>query len=295
MKGINKMDAMTALMINIKENTEGKTIDSCIQSDPLGSKSSTEGMEVRDLTGGSDRLKLHVRGNSKSGDDSSKYVASFMGKPEGNLPFKEDTRMSVIDKLLERAELKNSRGTVGIGKEDEVLGAPNSKSEIAIDDGKKKLEAAAEKLDSEADTSNKQTELFGEKDVAGKKVAEASFIETKQDYEVVVEALVTHLVEMSLLSYVEETFVGTKEYDQLLEDYIGGVLEGAAPTGWGMMEESTKEFLAERILFFKERRDQMLASPTKRSAALVEEYYTDTVKLLSAIPKSMSARITVPE
>ena len=128
-------------------------------------------------------------------------------------------------------------------------------------------------------------EIFG--DVA-KKNAEAgasveegtSMINNKRDYAAAVDMLFENLSEISVLSSVGVEDVLTEGFVGAVTGLSEAVNSGEIPVIWESMGADAQFELASKISTFRDAREQLLASPTKKNATIVENYLVFTADLL---------------
>ena len=232
----------------------------------------------------------------KNGDyPSSSYLEKFFGAETGKKPIKEDFRMknkrpkSVLSTILE--DLENDQGFVGIGEDDGELGAPGFDSAASVDQGSADVADMAKQLDSQLDGSAVQDQLFGDDQIPGEKATVANesarYIHNKKQFRGAVNALFHNLAELSVLSYLPVHRYGKQEHKIVVESMYRGITESKKPVLWESMTPKAKTTISKKIAYFQERRDAILAKPTKRTACIVERYLIKTNRLLKEVGEQM--------
>lgn len=217
---------------------------------------------------------------------SSEYLSKFLGKKTENIKENVDMKKSIIDLFLEETEeLRNSQGFVGIGKEDDMVGAPGFKSDETIDDGLGDMADEGEKLDSELDKQSDVDDLFGNDNLpAGGKVAESA-IKTKSQYKKAVDHLFANLAEISVIEHLPVEYYNSNAHKVILTSLYRSITESSAPILWESLGEDSKNRFAKHINYFQKGRKVLLSKPTKANAHLVESYLKRTNSFLKKVNK----------
>ena len=133
---------------------------------------------------------------------SSEYISKFLGKETNNIKENVDMKKSIIDLMLEQDEVTNSQGFVGVGEDDDMVGAPGFDSDDTIDDGIGDMADEGEDFDSELDKQDSVDTLFGNDNLpGGDKVAEST-ITKKSQYKKAVDHLFANLAELSVIEHL---------------------------------------------------------------------------------------------
>lgn len=186
--------------------------------------------------------------------------------------------MSAISKWIkEQATMDHGVDDAPGAKDDGADAAPNYDE---VGDAMPGSDAVVGDLDDDFDD-----EIFG--DVA-KKNAEAgaaveegtSMINNKRDYAAAVDMLFENLAEISVLSSVGVEDVLTEGFVGAVTGLSEAVNSGEIPVIWESMGPEAQFELASKISTFRDAREKLLESPTKKNATIVENYLVFTADLL---------------
>lgn len=252
-------------------------------------------IDERGIVGGSTNPAHAVPFRYKDCDyPSSKYLQRFLSNEDSQIkkPIKEDCRMnrkkSVLSVFFE--DLENGRGLVGLGDDDNLVGAPGFDSDETIDQGLGDAVELGVSLDKDGDSAASEDHLFGDDRVPGEKetvAMEATYIKTKKQYKAALNALFHNLAEISILSYMPAARYGKQEHKIVTESYFKSIIHSKKPLLWESMTPKTQETVAKKVAYFQERYQMLLSKPTKKNAFVVERYLIDTNRFLREIDASM--------
>lgn len=216
---------------------------------------------------------------------TSDYVTKFLTNCPNDYYVKEDLQMKTnLSELLEKMEEhRNSRGMVGLGKDDKELGTPNFEPETAIAPGTEEITDEADKVDDKADAATRDAEVFGDTPVkhaeAGAAVKEG--IKTKTDYFIVLEALTDNLCEIMLKNHVPTPLHETAQFEAMKSSLYEAIFEDQLPKFLDKLDEGTAYHIVKKITKIQEAIVMLAQNPTKKNAKLVTEHYNQTCEILS--------------
>lgn len=217
---------------------------------------------------------------------TSVYLTKFLSTvATENSNIEENIRMkkSILELLFEEmAELKNSQGVIGIGEDDDELGAAGADATASIDDGLAATEGESEKLDGELDKSKETDELFGDDNISGEKVAECT-ITNKRQYKKAVDHLFANLCEISCMSSLPVDLYESDTHKEILKSYFKSITESEKPLLWEKCNDKLKLEMAKRISKMQKGRDALMGAPTKTNAKIVERYLGETTAFIRKV------------
>ena len=219
---------------------------------------------------------------------SSEYISKFLGKETNNIKENVDMKKSIIDLMLEQDEVTNSQGFIGIGEDDDMVGAPGFDSDDTVDDGLGDMADEGEDFDSELDKQDSVDTLFGNDNLpGGDKVAEST-ITKKSQYKRAVDHLFANLSEISVIEHLPVEYYNTEAHKTILTNLYKSITESVTPILWESLSEEVKVGLAENISYYQKGRQLLLSKPTKSNARIVESYLRKTSRFLREVNKRIS-------
>jgi hypothetical protein len=245
----------------------------------------------RDIVGSDDSYRMVAPIRLFGGSyENSPYVSEFLGKPIGKSSIKEDNDMSRSVMSLVFEDLENTRGQVGLGDDDDLTGAPGFNKDNAMNKIGDLIDVGDD-IDDELDRDDAQNHLFGDDRIKGDKAVvaqESSFIRTKDQYYNALGSLFNNLVEISILSYLPASEYKSDSHKIASRSMYESVVYNEAPVLWESLSGPTQEVLYDKISYFRECFEQLLNTPTKRAAGVVENYLMYTNAILSEIDESLT-------
>lgn len=185
--------------------------------------------------------------------------------------------MSALSKWIrEQEELKQGVEDAPGAEDDGADAAPNYDE---VGDAMPGSDSVVGDVDDDFDD-----EIFGDAEKkhaeAGAAVEESTLIKNKRDYAQAVDSLFANLAEISVLSSVGVEDVLTEGFVGAVTGLTEAVNSGELPVLWESMDPQTQFELAGKISTFRDAREALLAAPTKKNAAIVENYHAFTTDLL---------------